>query len=262
MKVERKIESEVIDRSVLMVIAYMMNRGLIDSLDFPVSKGKEAYVFRAKPGRKVKSDFVAVKIYMIETSRFEHMHDYIRGDPRFRKIGGTKKDIVYAWTKKEFRNLMLMHESGVHVPEPYFFRNNLLAMEFIGDAGNPESPAKLLKDVGPPDPKRNFQQIVRDMKRMYDVGLVHGDLSEFNILVQGDKLVIIDVGQAVLLDHPMAEEFLRRDVANVVRFFRKFSIKADEEDILKKVKGQEKAKANEKEGKEKTKEQETERETE
>ena len=89
-KVERKIECEVIDRSVLMVIAYMMNRGFIDSLDFPISKGKEAYVFRSKAGKKVKHDFVAMKVYMIETSRFEHMHDYIRGDPRFRKIGGSK----------------------------------------------------------------------------------------------------------------------------------------------------------------------------
>jgi RIO kinase 1 len=239
-KVERKIESEVIDRSVLMVIAYMMNRGLIDSLDFPVSKGKEAYVFRAKPGRKVKSDFVAVKIYMIETSRFEHMHDYIRGDPRFRKVGSSKKDIVYAWTKKEFRNLSLCKEAGVHVPEPYFFRNNLLAMEFIGDAENPATPAKLLKDVGPPDPKKNFRQIITDMKRMYSAGLVHGDLSEFNILVHGNRLVIIDIGQAVLLDHPMAEEFLRRDVGNVVRFFKKFGIKTEVEEVLQKVKGQKK----------------------
>lgn len=237
LKVERKIESEVIDRPVLMTIAYLMNRGFINSLDFPISKGKEAYVFRAEGGKKSKHDHVAVKIYMIETSRFEHMHDYIRGDPRFRKIGGTKKDIVYAWTKKEFRNLALCHGAGVHVPEPYFFRNNVLAMEFIGDEGDP---AKLLKDVGPPDPKKNFQQIVTDMKRMYSVNLVHGDLSEFNILVRKGRLVIIDIGQAVLLDHPMAEEFLRRDVKNVVRFFKRFGIKTDEEDVLRKVKGQEK----------------------
>ena len=236
-KVERKIECEVIDRSVLMVIAYMMNRGFIDSLDFPISKGKEAYVFRSKAGKKVKHDFVAMKVYMIETSRFEHMHDYIRGDPRFRKIGGSKKEIVFAWTKKEFRNLSLCKEAGVHVPEPYFFRNNLLAMEFIGEKGEP---AKLLKDVGPPDPKKNFQQIVTDMRRMYSAGLVHGDLSEFNILVNGKKLVIIDVGQAVLLDHPMAEEFLVRDVSNVVRFFKRFGIKADVEDVLQKVKNEKK----------------------
>lgn len=239
-KVERRIEAEVFDRNVLLTLGYLMNRKLIDTVDFPISKGKEAYVFRATAGKKAREelgqDYLAVKIYMIETSPFKHMYDYIHGDPRFKGVKRKKKDIVMAWTKKEFRNLTLCHEAGVHVPEPIFFRRNVLVMQFIGTGEGGEDPAPLLKDVGPQDPKRNFRQLIDDMRRMYRNNLIHADISEFNILVKDSDLYLIDIGQGVTLDHPMAEEFLERDVHNVVRYFNKFGIKADEEKILKDIK--------------------------
>jgi RIO kinase 1 len=243
-KVERKIESEVFEKNVLSILIHLIENKYISSINFPISKGKEAYVFRAEKGKRLlekfskksksKSKFAAIKIYMIETSRFKHMQNYIKGDPRFRKIPHTKKEIVYEWTKKEFRNLRLCHEAGISVPEPYYFKNNVLVIDFIGDDyGNP---APQLKKVGPPDPKKNFKQLIRDMKKMYEIGLVHGDLSEYNILVNGDSLVIIDVGQTVSKEHPMAEEFLERDVNNLIRYFSEFGIKANKEDIIKEIK--------------------------
>lgn len=235
-KVERRIEAEVFDRNVLLSISYLMNKKLIDTVDFPVSKGKEAYVFRATAGKKAREElgqeYLAVKIYMIETSPFRHMYDYIYGDPRFKGVRKKKRDIVIAWTKKEFRNLAVCREAGVHAPEPIFFKNNVLIMQYIGIDGDP---APLLKDVGPPDSERNFRQLVGDIKKMYKNNLVHADISEFNILVRDSDLFLIDIGQGVTLDHPMAESFLERDVGNVIRYFSKFGVKADKERILKDI---------------------------
>lgn len=232
---ERKlIENEVFDRSVLKALANLMDKKIIKEMEFPIAKGKEAYVFRAVGGENAEDPYLAVKIYMIETSQFKHMQDYIHGDPRFKGVKQNKRDIVYAWTKKEFRNLKMCEEAKVHVPSPYYFKENVLVMKFIGDENRP---APLLKDVGPKNPKEDFKQIVKDMKRMYKTGIVHADLSEFNILVWQDKLFIIDIGQGVLLEHPMAEIFLERDVENIIKYFSKFNVKADKEKILKEIKG-------------------------
>ena len=231
---EKKIESEVFTRDVLLTLGYMMNRKLIKSVDFPISKGKEAYVFRATAGTAVKDEFLAVKIYMIQTSRFKHMFDYISGDPRFSGIKRHQRDVIYAWTRKEFRNLKLCETTGVHAPKPYFFRDNILVMSYIGDEDG--SPLPLLKEVGPPKPEKNFKQVIEDIRRLYSAGLIHADISEFNIIVKDDALYLIDIGQGILLNHPMAETFLRRDVENVVRYFSKFGIKADVNELIEYIK--------------------------
>jgi len=233
-KDKKKIENEIFDREVLKVLASLMNKKIIKQMEFPISKGKEAYVFRAQGGENAEDPLLAVKIYMIETSRFKNMFEYIQGDPRFVGVKREKKDIVYAWTRKEYRNLKLCSEAKVHVPTPHYFQNNVLVIQFIGDE---DIPAPQLNEVGPPDPKKNFRQLVRDMRKMYRAGLVHADLSPFNILVWGGELFIIDVGQGVALEHPMAESFLERDVYNVTKYFNKFGVKADKEKILKEIKG-------------------------
>lgn len=248
-KERKKIESEVFEPKVFDVLIHLLNNKYIESIDFPISKGKEAYVFRARKGSRLisedkverkrnESNYAALKIYMIETSDFRHMQSYISGDPRFRKVSHSKKEIVYEWTKKEFRNLRLFYEAGISVPKPYYFRNNVLLMDFIGDESG--TPAPLLKREGPPDPKNDFKFLINEIKKMYSIGLVHSDLSEYNILVGKEKnkhkLYIIDVGQAVLLDHPMADEFIERDIKNIVRYFSEFGIDADPDKILKEVK--------------------------
>ena len=71
---------------------------------------------------------------------------------------------------------------------------------------------------------------------MYNkAGIVHADLSPYNILMYKNKPYIIDVGQGVLLEHPKAYEFLKRDIHNIVHYFRKFSIKADEQEIFNRI---------------------------
>lgn len=218
----RRIFAKVFDQRTISAVHKLAMRGLFKTLEFVVSTGKEAHVFRAVDSA---GNFRAVKIYKIETSAFRHMGEYITGDERFKKIGREKQDVVYAWTRKEFKNLERASEAGVRVPMPMGFRDNVLVMEFIGREG---VAAKTLKDAGFQDMEKLYQTVVDWVARLYfGAGLVHADMSEYNILVNGEEAVLIDMGQAVLLTHPKAREFFERDVGNIAEYFAKAGLKTD-----------------------------------
>jgi RIO kinase 1 len=105
-------------------------------------------------------------------------------------------------------------------------------MEYIGDENKA---APMLKDVILKDPQKIFDEIMTFITRMYKVQIVHADLSAFNILIFRKKPYIIDVGQAVLLDHPAAMDFLRRDIHNIVHYFKKYGIEGNEQTIYEKL---------------------------
>ncbi len=229
LNIDRKTESEVFDQPTIMAIYNLMSRGYIDMIDFPISTGKEANVFRAE---NRKGDMVAVKIYRVATSNFRKMRMYIEGDPRFKGLTHDHRRLVYRWAMKEFSNLERMMGSGVRVPVPIAQKDNVLVMEYIGSE---EMPAPLMKDADF-DVRKGFDFTVDAMGRMYrDAKLVHGDISEYNILVDGDEFVIIDVSQAVHLKHPASGELLERDVRNIARYFRKKGLDTDEKEIMKRV---------------------------
>ena len=103
-------------------------------------------------------------------------------------------------------------------------------MEYIG---TDEKPAPLLKDAEVKNYEEIFEKIKEYLHIMYHkASLVHADFSEYNVLIHNDEPVIIDVGQTVSKENPMAMEFLQRDVKNIVKFFKKF-ISIDEEEFLK-----------------------------
>ena len=107
------------------------------------------------------------------------------------------------------------------MPHPIAMKENILVMDLIG---NGENVAPTLKDVEleTEEAKRIFEKIVEYISVLYNQGkLVHADLSEFNILYHEGEPVIIDMGQSVTLDHPMARRFLERDIANVAHYFKK-----------------------------------------
>ena len=134
--------------------------------------------------------------------------------------------MVRLWAEKEIRNLKRLHNVGIPSPKPFHLKHHVLVMEFLGDKkGNP---APLLKDVHFDESEEAYQwrklyfTCVSYMQIMYnECDLVHGDLSEYNILYHRGKLYIIDVSQSVGLDHPRALEFLRIDIHNVNDFFRR-----------------------------------------
>ncbi|MCX8205969.1 MAG: serine protein kinase RIO [Candidatus Micrarchaeota archaeon] len=223
-KEQIKVESSVFDRFTLREIYSLMASGIIMTLDFPIKKGKESIVFRATPPPGYPADFLAVKVYMVETSDFVHMAKYIADDPRFR-VRSNKRKLIHEWVKKEYRNLLLCEKMGVPVPHPHAFRGNVLVMDFIGEDG---APAKTLKERGPLDPQRECDFLMGEIRKMHKGGFVHADLSEYNILCgPGGRLVLIDLAQGVLKGHPHYSEWLHRDVANISKYYRSYGANAD-----------------------------------
>ncbi len=238
---QRAVFSDVFDDATLMALYELSKKGYIDAMGGSVSTGKEANIFHAITNKDGMKE-IAVKIYMISTANFNAMKEYILGDPRFVGIKHSKKDIILAWARKEFKNLKRAQEAGVRVPEPYITRRNILLMEFIGNDG---IPMPQLKDaqLTHEELEHIFKRIIEYMNLLYTKArLVHADLSEYNILVDVNKMepVIIDMGQSVTTDHFHAEKYLQRDVKNIARFFEKFNITVNEEEIISNIKEEKK----------------------
>ncbi len=235
---ERKIYAEVLDGRTLKTLYKLSAKGYITALGGVVSTGKEANVFYADgvfDGREVA---MAVKIYRIETSEFDKMDEYLYGDERFDMRRISPKEKVFIWTEKEFRNLERAKGAGVSVPQPFAYMKNVLLMEFIGED---ELPAPTLVEIGKGlrelDVEGIFNDVVKNLKKLYQKAeLVHADLSEYNIMYF-DGVWFIDMGQAVTLRHPMSESYLERDVRNILRFFAKYGVKAEANEIIDEIRG-------------------------
>lgn len=222
-----KTMHNVFDNFTSLTIHKLMGRGHFDGLESPISIGKEANIFSALKG----NGKVIVKIYRLETCDFNRMYDYIKYDPRYHGLQKKKRKIIFKWTQREFRNLMKAREAGVTVPKPITFLNNVLVIEFIGK----KEVAPKLKDLIPKSKKKFFDVIMDYVRKLYKKGLVHADLSAFNILNFDEKPVFIDMSQCTTLEDPMAKEYLERDVRNVVNFFNKVGLKVDGESVLKRI---------------------------
>jgi RIO kinase 1 len=207
-----KATGAVFDDATYAAIYKLVQDGHLAAIGGPISSGKEAIVFE---GLAPDAD-VAVKIYRVSTSDFTQMQDYMEGDPRFDGVRNDKKAVVLAWTQKEFSNLERARAAGVRVPEPLAVQRNALVMELIGEEGDP---APTLQEVTVENPQTAYEVVREYMRRLHEAGLVHGDLSEYNIVVYDGELVVIDVGQAMTVHHPNADEFLERDCENVAAFF-------------------------------------------
>ncbi|HLC68508.1 MAG TPA: serine protein kinase RIO [Candidatus Bilamarchaeaceae archaeon] len=229
LKEQRKIESEVFDRPTLLVLARMLKKGIFSSLDFPISTGKEANVFRASIE---EGKYLAVKVYKIETAAFFRRKEYLEGDPRFSRIKPQSKEWVYAFAQKEFKNLRICEQANVHAPQPVYWEKNIVVMEFLGEGGLPYQTMNIVH----PRSEKDLKSVLEDIRRMYKAGLVHADISEYNLLL-GDVPYFIDWGQGVVTRHPNAERFLARDVENVLKYFGKFGYKREPQDVLEWIKG-------------------------
>jgi RIO kinase 1 len=156
------------------------------------------------------------------------MREYLEGDPRFEGIGSDKKKVVLAWTQKEFANLSRARQAGVRVPTPIAVERNVLVMELVGLV---EDRARRLAEVDVENPETAYAVVREYMRRLHAAGLVHGDLSEYNMIIHDGELVVIDLGQAVTVHHPNADDFLRRDCRNVAAFFGRQGLDTDDAEL-------------------------------
>lgn len=172
-----------------------------------------------------EKDF-AVKIFKTTVLVFRDRERYIEGEFRFRnaRFKGNPMKMVKQWAEKEMRNLKRLKQAGLNVPEPYLLKNNIILMEFIGESG---LAAPRLRDAGLNEDQmvKAYFEVLKIMRKLYqDCMMVHGDLSEYNMLYFKDTIYIIDVSQSVELDHPMALDFLRRDCVNINDYFNKQNV--------------------------------------
>jgi RIO kinase 1 len=228
---DRKLLDEFFDHSTLLAISRLVTQGQFEALDYPISTGKEGGVFRATSGR----EFRAVKVYRVGNAVFRRIPAYALEDLKREASASNFQRLVFAWTRREHTTLRKLCAAKVRVPEPYGYLRNVLVMEFIGTG---ELPAPRLQDAIVEDPGEFYEALVVQLRRMTtEAHLVHGDLSPYNVLVDDNTPVLIDVAQAVDSHHPQARALLARDTANFARYLRKLGVEVTEESMFDAVGG-------------------------
>jgi len=224
-----KIYKNVFDEFTLKALFKLSSQGHFDELLSPVMIGKESNIFLAETK---DNEYVIVKIYRLHSCNFNQMYSYIRSDPRFLNLKNQRRLVIFKWVQREYRNLLLAREK-VNVPMPITFLNNIIIMELIGKDGRP---ALQLKDDIPEDIENFSKKVLKSVTDMVKLGLVHGDLSEFNILNYNQKPYFIDFSQGTSIKDPNAVEYLKRDLKNIVRFFKKHKLDIDAEKVYEDIK--------------------------
>ncbi|KAF1780278.1 RIO kinase, conserved site [Phytophthora cactorum] len=204
-------------------------QGELDEVHGCVQSGKEAHVYFAMGTDEatMRPVQLAVKIFRTTLNEFGNRHEYVTGDRRF-DLNFQKKDLrrqIKAWTDKEFRNLCRAAKCNIRAPAPIVCKEHVLVMQFVGADGWPEPTLKDVQaDLSPKQQARAYADVLQATRALYQrAHLVHGDLSEYNILfAQREKRIwLIDFGQAVDRSHPDTEKLLRRDLHTINRFFQR-----------------------------------------
>ena len=225
----RKAFENVFDHETKKALLKLGDRKVLDRLYGTIESGKESSVFLADTSG---GERVIVKIYMTQAGSFREMEKYLRGDQRFRNFKSDRRSIINEWCKKEFKNLKKA-SNVVRCPEPKAFQKNILVMEFIGEEF---TPYPKLKEINIENPEEAFQKIKKNIKELWrEEKIVHGDLSEYNVLMTEEGEVWIDFSQGVHKSHPEAVELLKRDVENMASFFSRQGADIDEQEAVEQV---------------------------
>jgi len=223
---EQKVAESVLDVETRTTLFKMRQKNVFETMTGVISTGKEANVYHAYTA---DGSEVAIKVYRTSTNIFKGLQMYILGDPRFAKIKRDQRSFVYAWAKKEFKNLSRAYKASVSVPIPVICVKDVVVMEFIGKNG---IPYPLLKDELIRKAEKVYKEVLENIKKLYHKArLVHADLSEYNIIYT-PKIYFIDISQAVLLEHPLSLTFLYRDIKNVNHFFQALDVPIIENDAF------------------------------
>ena len=200
----------------------LIDDGIVDEVLRPLKSGKEASVYVVRCGDAIR----CAKVYKDMGQRsFQARVQYqegrkVRGSRQMRAIGKAtkfgRKEAEAAWKNTEVDALYALSAAGVRVPKPYGYFNGVLVMELITDAAGHSAPRLGEVALEAEVAREYFAFLVRQVVRMLCTGTIHGDLSEYNVLVGPDGPVIIDLPQAVsAAGNNNARAMLLRDVNNL-----------------------------------------------
>ena len=181
----------------------LIDDGVIDEVIRPLKSGKEASVYVVRSGAETH----CAKVYKDLAQRsFQQRVQYqegrkVRGSRQARAIGKStrygRKEQEAAWKNAEVDALYLLIAAGVRVPKPYGYYNGVLVMELVTDAEGRSAPWLGEVELSPEQARDYHRFLIRQVLRMLCAGLIHGDLSEYNVLVSPAGPVIIDLPQVV-----------------------------------------------------------------
>ncbi|CAN7436282.1 serine protein kinase RIO [Pseudomonas sp. LjRoot71] len=208
----------------------LVEAGLVDEVVRPLMSGKEAAVYVVRCGDELR----CAKVYKEANKRgFRQAAEYQEGrktrnsrDARAMAKGSKygRKEQEEAWQNAEVAALFRLANAGVRVPKPYDFLEGVLLMEMIDDGEGDAAPRLNDVDLHPDDAREFHAFMIREVVKMLCAGLVHGDLSEFNVLLDPGGPVIIDLPQAVdAAGNNHAFKMLERDVRNMAEYFGQFA---------------------------------------
>ena len=220
----------------------LIDDGVIDEVLRPLKSGKEAAVYVVRSGDDVR----CAKVYKDMAQRsFQQRVQYqegrkVRGSREARAIGKAtkygRKQQETAWKNTEVDALYQLRAAGVRVPEPHGYFHGVLVMELVTD-GEGFSAPRLGEVELTDDQARTFHRVlVRQVVRMLCCGLIHGDLSAFNVLWWRDRAVLIDFSQTVeIVTHPAAHDLLVRDITSLARYFVRRGVTFDIDRVMERI---------------------------
>ena len=255
---DRATSEQVLDPRTRMILFKLLSNGFLQYIDGCLSTGKEANVYYAKGDKNAISSMetytkkksnssqtiqeapasqslttpsissddgkeYAIKIYKTSILVFKDRDKYVTGEHRWKNgyCKSNPRKMVKVWAEKEMRNYRRLYAADIPCPEPILLKSHVLIMTFLGKNGWP-SPRLKDANLNERRVREAYVQTICIMRRMFQrCKLVHGDLSEYNLLWHNNEVYVIDVSQSVEMDHPSALDFLRKDCANVNDFFRK-----------------------------------------
>lgn len=220
----------------------LIDDGVIDEVIHPLKSGKEATVYVVRSGTELR----CAKVYRDMTQRsFQRRARYQEG----RKVRGSRETRAMSrntrfgrreqeqeWKNAEVDALYRLVAAGVRVPRPFGYFNDVLVMELVADASG--NPAPRLAEVDlPPDTAREYHGfLIRQIVRMLSLGLIHGDLSEFNVLLASEGPVIIDLPQVVnAAGNNGAFAMLERDTNNIRSALARFAPELQETEFAREM---------------------------
>lgn len=195
--------------------------------------GKEAVILHGEsnpnyPGKEHLPREIAIKVYKTRFNECKKREQYIKDDSHPKEHFGKQSDrtFINMWAEKEKKNLKRIENADIDCPSVIALKDNILLMSFIGDYKTPALKLKYaMASLSPYFRDWAYDTVVKMIKNLYrNAKLVHGDLSEYNILYHRQRAYVIDVAQAVEACHPRAVDFLLRDLTKVTTFFKRLEV--------------------------------------